>query len=115
MVVITTSSLLDVLNSYDDFDYDDFFSNVKDEDIIRIINKSRLTELDFLALLSEKAEKYLENIAIMANSTTIKQFGKVIFIYTPMYISNYCVNQCSYCGFNIKNNIKRDTLTIDEI
>ena len=36
-----------------------------------------------------------------------KHFGNNVLIFTPLYISNYCENQCVYCGFNCKNAITR--------
>lgn len=101
---------------YKNFDFENFFDQVTDRDIINIINKDRrLSELEFLMLLSKKAVKYLEPLAQKANRITVQNFGKVIFLYTPMYLANYCVNQCIYCGFNITNNIKRRKLTLDEV
>ncbi|GAE86884.1 2-iminoacetate synthase ThiH [Acetivibrio straminisolvens] len=101
---------------YKNFDFEGFLEKVTDRDIINIINKDRrLTELDFLMLLSNKAVKYLELLAQKANKLTLQNFGKVIFLYTPMYLANYCVNQCVYCGFNITNNIKRKKLSLEEV
>lgn len=100
---------------YKDFDFDGFFENITDEHIQSIINKERLTELDYLALMSHKAARFLEPLAQKAKKLTIQHFGKVIFLYTPLYLANYCVNQCVYCGFNITNKITRKKLTMDEV
>jgi 2-iminoacetate synthase len=45
----------------------------------------------------------------------LKRFGKTIQLYIPLYLSNYCTNQCVYCGFNIKNKFERKILTEKEI
>ncbi|HOM02110.1 MAG TPA: 2-iminoacetate synthase ThiH [Acetivibrio sp.] len=101
---------------YKNFDFEGFFDRVTDRDIINIINKDRrLSELEFLMLLSQKAAKYLEPMAQKAKKLTLQNFGKVILLYTPMYLANYCVNQCVYCGFNITNSIKRKKLTLEEV
>lgn len=100
---------------YKDFSINEFFNNVTDNDILRIINKEKISEFDFLALLSSKAESYLEQMAIRSRQLTLQHFGKVIFLYTPMYLANYCVNQCVYCGFNICNQIKRKKLSLEEV
>ncbi|MCY6958987.1 2-iminoacetate synthase ThiH [Clostridium brassicae] len=100
---------------YKEFDFDGFFNNIKDEDITRIINKRKLDEYDFLTLLSPTAEKYLEEIANRANESTLQNFGKAILLFTPLYLANYCVNRCAYCGFNFENKIKRKKLTMEEI
>lgn len=67
------------------------------------------------SLLSPEAESNLEEMAVKAHNLTLKHFGKTIQLYTPMYLSNYCDNQCIYCGFNIKNEVERKKLTLDEV
>lgn len=100
---------------YKNYDFEGFFDKVTEGDIVNIINKDRLTESDFLRLLSKKAVNYLEPLAQKAKKLTLQNFGRVIFLYTPMYLANYCVNQCVYCGFNITNSIARRTLTLEEV
>jgi 2-iminoacetate synthase len=46
---------------------------------------------------------------------TRKHFGNSICLFTPLYIANYCENNCVYCGFNCKNKIRRGKLSIDEM
>ncbi len=67
-----------------------------------------------LALVSEAAEDYLEEMAQMSRGLTIQRFGKTVRLYAPVYLSNYCVNSCRYCGFNQKTEFARTRLTIDE-
>ncbi|AZR73196.1 thiamine biosynthesis protein ThiH [Anoxybacter fermentans] len=100
---------------YKNFNFDKFFENITPSDILRIINEYKINEYDFLALLSPEAENYLEDMAQKAHRLTVQNFGKTILLYTPMYLANYCVNRCSYCGFNIENKIKRKKLTFKEI
>ena len=42
-------------------------------------------------------------------------FGNSVYMFTPIYIANYCENYCIYCGFNCHNKIRRAKLDIDEI
>lgn len=70
---------------------------------------------DFGALLSPAAEEYLEEMAQKATLETRKHFGNSVYLFTPIYISNYCENLCVYCGFNCKNKIKRAKLDTQEI
>lgn len=100
---------------YKEFDMKGFFDDLTERDVIRVIEKDKLSTLDFLVLLSEIADKYLENMAVRSSRLTLQNFGKVIFLYTPLYLANYCVNQCIYCGFNINNHIMRKKLTLDEL
>jgi len=67
-----------------------------------------------LALISPAAEHYLELMAQSAHQLTIRRFGPTIRLYAPLYLSNYCSNSCSYCGFNKENKSERTRLTIDQ-
>jgi 2-iminoacetate synthase len=67
-----------------------------------------------LALMSPSAEKYLEAMAQQAHRLTIQRFGRAIRLYAPLYLSNYCVNNCLYCGFNLTNKMPRVRLTLDQ-
>ena len=108
-------SFYDKYMKFKAFDFSNFFENVTDNQILNIISKDRLNELDFLALLSDKAARHLETLAVKAKQLTLQHFGKVILLYTPMYLANFCVNQCVYCGFNITNKITRKKLSPDEV
>jgi 2-iminoacetate synthase len=66
-----------------------------------------------LALISPAAEDYLEEMAQMARQLTIQRFGKTIRLYVPLYLSNHCINNCLYCGFNKENKYERRRLTIE--
>ncbi len=112
---MTMMSFYEVCQRYGKFDFDSFFKQVTDAGIKRIIAKNRLTETDYLALLSPRAEKHLEEMAQKAHRLTVQNFGRVIFLFTPMYLANYCVNQCVYCGFNIHNKLERKKLTLAEV
>lgn len=70
---------------------------------------------DFKALLSPAAEPFLEQMAQKARIETRKHFGNTVYLFTPLYIANYCENYCVYCGFNCYNHIKRMRLTIEQI
>ncbi len=85
------------------------------EQVLKIIGKERLTTMDFLALLSPAAEEHLELMAQKAYALTVQHFGRVILLYTPMYLSDYCTNQCTYCGFNATNTFTRKQLTMEEV
>jgi 2-iminoacetate synthase len=67
-----------------------------------------------LALVSPTAEKYLEQMAQLSHQLTIQRFGRTIRLYAPLYLSNYCVNNCRYCGFNQENAFERTRLTIEQ-
>lgn len=100
-----------VLKTMDDFDYDSYTAN----DVLRALGKDTCSIEDFKALLSPAAAPYLERMARKAEEITKNHFGNTVYIFTPIYIANYCQNYCVYCGFNCYNNIKRKKLDFDEI
>lgn len=73
-----------------------------------------LSPEDFLVLLSPAAEGYLEAMAQKAHALTLRYFGRAVSIFTPLYISDVCTNQCRYCGFNARNKQPRRHLSVDE-
>ncbi|MGN0268266.1 MAG: 2-iminoacetate synthase ThiH [Lachnospiraceae bacterium] len=70
---------------------------------------------DFKALLSPAAAPFLEQMAEKARYETSKHFGNTVYMFTPLYIANYCENYCVYCGFNCYNHIKRMKLSMEQI
>lgn len=70
---------------------------------------------DFKALLSPAAAPFLEEMARKAHGETQLHFGNTVYLFTPLYIANYCENYCVYCGFNCYNHIQRMKLTMEQI
>ena len=70
---------------------------------------------DFKALLSPAAEPFLEQMAQRAQLETGRHFGNTVYLFTPLYIANYCENYCVYCGFHCYNHISRMKLTMEQI
>ncbi|MBI9013578.1 MAG: 2-iminoacetate synthase ThiH [Clostridiales bacterium] len=80
------------------------------------ILKSRIISEDmFLKLLEPVSDESLELMASRVSEEHLKHFGKAITLYTPLYLSNHCVNQCVYCGYNAKNKIKRHQLSLEDV
>jgi len=65
---------------------------------------------DFAALLSPAASEYLERMARQSQVLSQRFFGKAIRLFAPLYLSNECVNVCTYCGFSRHNDIPRITM-----
>ena len=84
-------------------------------DVRNALDSEICTPENYMALLSPAAEPFLEEIAQKAMSERMKHFGNSVYMFTPLYIANYCENQCVYCGFNCKNKIKRARLNAEEI
>ncbi len=111
MEVLESDTMRKVLEAMETYDYHHY----TESDIMRALEKEVLSTEDFGALLSPAAAPLLEKIAQKAQFETRKHFGNNIYMFTPIYISNYCANYCIYCGFNCHNTIKRAKLTEQEI
>ncbi len=111
MEVLESDIMTKVIDAMEAYDYDDYTA----KDVEEALRKDRLMPQDFKALLSPAAFPYLEQMAKKAQLETRKHFGNSIYMFTPMYIANYCENYCIYCGFNCHNKIRRAKLNAEEI
>lgn len=85
------------------------------KDVQAALEHETCTIEDFKALISPAAEPFLEQMAERARRETSKHFGNTVYLFTPLYIANYCENYCVYCGFNCYNHINRMKLTMEQI
>lgn len=108
-------SFYSTIERFRSFNFQEYWSNVQADDVLRSINERNPNYEDLLNLLSPAAEDVLEDMAVKARELSLKHFGRTILLYTPIYIANYCVNKCSYCGYNFENSICRKKLTLKEI
>ncbi|MCH5279664.1 MAG: 2-iminoacetate synthase ThiH [Christensenellaceae bacterium] len=100
-----------VLEQMNSFDYNKYTAR----DVEKALEHDTCSIEDFKALLSPTAEPYLERMAQRARLETSKHFGNTVYLFTPLYIANYCENYCVYCGFNCYNHISRMKLTMEQI
>ena len=100
-----------VLSEMESYDYDSYTA----ADVRRALVHDNCSVEDFKALLSPAAEPFLEQMAARARLETQKHFGNTVYLFTPLYIANYCENYCVYCGFNCYNDIKRMKLNMEQI
>ena len=84
-------------------------------DVKRALESETCSIENFIALLSPAAKPYLEDMAKRARRETSKHFGNTVYLFTPLYIANYCSNYCVYCGFNCFNQIQRKKMSTTEI
>ena len=108
-------SFINVVEQYERFDLAGFFAQVGDAEIERALTAARPQLGDFLALLSPRAAGHLEAMAQRAHELTVRQFGRTIQMFIPLYLANHCNNRCAYCGFNHANEIPRRKLSLEEI
>ncbi|MGL4456080.1 MAG: hypothetical protein ACRCUL_09450, partial [Plesiomonas sp.] len=79
-------------------------------DVERALTRSQLDLDDFQALISPAAAPYLEQMAQRTQQKTVQRFGRAVQLYIPLYLSNLCANECSYCGFSMNLPIRRMAL-----
>ena len=111
MEQINSNILNTVLEQRNNFDY----LNYNSKNVKMALEHETCTIEDFKALLSPAAEPFLEQMAQRASLETAKHFGNTVYLFTPLYIANYCENYCVYCGFNCYNDINRMKLNFEQI
>ena len=108
-------SYYETLLKYSDLPFEKIFRDISPREVERSIRSDAGDPERLLTLLSSAAEEFLEPMAQKAHGLTLQHFGRTIQLYTPMYLSNFCENQCEYCGFNAGNKIPRRVLTPEEV
>jgi len=108
---------------------------INEEEIARILGQNQSPDPQKVAAVLNKAKEMkgldLDDVAVLtnivdplqlfelfesANHVKEKIYGKRLVIFAPLYISNLCANECSYCAFRAKNkSIVRRSLTQNEI
>ena len=105
MQVISSDIMDKVLGEMAAYDYGSYTAS----DVGRALSNDSCSIEDFKALLSPAAAPFLEQMARKAEELTRNHFGNTVYIFTPLYIANYCQNYCVYCGFNCYNNIHKNS------
>ncbi|SCW80912.1 2-iminoacetate synthase [Lachnospiraceae bacterium C10] len=111
MEIIESDVMDQVMTEMQSYDYSKYTA----VDVRRALQHERCTIEDLKALLSPAAEPFLEMMAQKARRETSKHFGNTVYLFTPLYIANYCENYCVYCGFNCYNHIHRMKLNREQI
>ncbi|MDR6995299.1 2-iminoacetate synthase [Aeromonas salmonicida] len=109
---------MDFADHWRELDWDDIGMQIRTKttrDVERALANPRRTLADFMALISPAAEAFLPQMAAEAERLTRQRFGNTVGFYVPLYLSNLCANDCSYCGFSMSNRLKRKTLDAEEI
>lgn len=111
MEQIDSNVCSEVMGQVQTYDYEKYTA----KDVRAALEHATCTVEDFKALLSPAAEPFLEQMAERARLETGKHFGNTVYLFTPLYIANYCENYCVYCGFNCYNHISRMKLSMEQI
>lgn len=96
-------------------------NNVEDAAMVRAViakslNKKPLTPEETAVLLAAESVDLVEEIFEAARKLKRDVYGNRIVIFAPLYIGNYCINDCKYCSFRRSNpNAIRRTLSDREL
>ncbi|PWW99517.1 [FeFe] hydrogenase H-cluster radical SAM maturase HydG [Clostridium perfringens] len=94
---------------------------VSDKELVReIIEKSKsaegLTPEETAVLLNLEDKEFIEEMFKAARQVKEKLYGKRLVVFAPLYVSNYCVNNCTYCGYKHCNDeLKRKKLNKEQL
>lgn len=89
------------------------------EEVTGIIRKAEdgtgLTLREAAVLLQSDHDEVISSIYSAANQIKENIYGRRLVFFAPLYISNYCVNNCIYCGYRRDNKFVRQKLTMEQI
>lgn len=86
------------------------------EILAKSLNLERLDPEETVTLLNVEDPDLWEEIFVTAGEVKRRVYGDRIVTFAPLYCSNYCVNNCLYCGFRRDNHLqKRRQLNIEEV
>lgn len=87
---------------------------------LEIIEKAKqakgLSPAETAVLLQTSDPVVLDTLFRTAREVKEKIYGKRLVFFAPLYISNYCINSCTYCGYHASNTgIRRRRLNAGEV
>ncbi len=85
------------------------------DDVRRALQQPQLSLDDFMALISPAAAGLLPELLHKASQLTRQHFGAARQLFAPLYMSNLCANECTYCGFSMSQAVKRRVLDSNEL
>ncbi|MBP1757693.1 MAG: iron-only hydrogenase maturation protein HydG, partial [Firmicutes bacterium] len=94
-------------------------AQASEQEINRIFEKAAafqgLSHHEVAVLLKLTRPEHTERLFHIARKIKEAIYGQRIVIFAPLYVSDYCVNECRYCGYQCSNEFKRRQLTQDEV
>lgn len=84
--------------------------------IARSLDKHRLSLAETAILIKADDPESIEMIKAGARELKRRVYGNRIVLFAPLYVGNYCTNNCKYCGFKASNrDAVRKTLNKEEL
>ncbi len=118
--------MYDFKKDYDNFIDEEYIWNLiresekaTKEDIAKVLDKAKemkgLSHQDVAILLNIKDEEQVDDLHKTSFALKKKIYGDRVVLFAPLYIANYCVNNCVYCGYKHENEFERKKLSLKEI
>jgi 2-iminoacetate synthase len=89
------------------------------EQIARVVKKARkcrgLSLEEVGVLVNAEDKRLIKKIKQAAHKVKMSIYGRRLVLFAPLYVSNFCVNDCEYCGFHRRNRAPRKKLSLDEV
>ncbi len=110
------TNFVDILNQWPPERVRELISAASAHDVEQALrNAGRMSPQNLAALLSPAADGFLEQLAELSEHWTRQRFGRAVQFFAPLYVSNFCINGCRYCGFNTATKeCVRNALTVDQ-
>jgi len=109
-----TKSFSQILSKLCPADLEREIKTVTPDQVGSLLQRDRIRPQDVPLLFSPAAAEFLEQMSVRSAEVTRRRFGRTISIYAPLYLSNHCINSCTYCGFAKERDIPRRSLSIEQ-
>ncbi len=83
------------------------------EIIAKSLDKNRLNLEETAVLINTTDPELVDEIKEGARELKSRIYGERIVLFAPLYIGNYCTNNCQYCGFRTENK-KQHRVTLNK-
>jgi len=110
------NNFIDILNQWPPARVRELISSASAHDVEQALRSTGgMSPQNLAALLSPAADGFLEQLAELSEHWTRQRFGRAVQFFAPLYVSNFCINGCRYCGFNTATKeCVRNALTVDQ-
>ena len=112
-------NIKEVINEKEIYEILENTRNTSSNKILKILNKALkkkgLTLEEVGYLLNTEDKTLIEKMFQTSGKIKKEIYGERLVFFAPLYLSNFCINDCKYCGFHKKNPAQRKKLTLDEV
>src|SRR3989338_5068239 len=109
----------DIINQEKIFEILEKNCEPSEAEVLKILEKAILRKglnlEEVGVLVNVKKPKLIEKMFETAGRIKNEIYGERLVLFAPLYVSNFCVNNCAYCGFRSDNKIQRRKLDMEEI